>query len=92
MVTNYFWFDGSGRIEIELTQAQINSVCCSGANDAAVAAEIKPAIDAELLRNALKEYGAWDENELADHSANLDRVFWIACWDCYEDPNFYAAG
>lgn len=91
MVKNYFWFDGSGRVEIKLTQAQIDSVCHSGANDAAVAAEAKPVIDAEILRSALKEYGAWDESELADHSANLDRVFWIACWDCFDDPELYAA-
>lgn len=87
----YFWFDSSGRVEIKLTHSQIDSVCHSGANDAAVAAEIKPAIDAEILRDVLKEYGAWDADQLSDHAANLDRVFWLACWDCYENPEFYAA-
>ena len=32
--------------------------------------ELEPAIVAEEL----KEYGAWDETELADHDANLSRI------------------
>lgn len=37
-------------------------------------AKIKP----EQLRKELAEYGAWTDQELADHSANLDRILWIA--------------
>lgn len=41
-------------------------------------------IDPEALRKELKEYGAWDENELSDHDANLSRILWIACGDIVE--------
>jgi len=34
-------------------------------------------IDAESLRKELKEYGAWDEEELADHEQNIQRILWI---------------
>ena len=86
---NYFWYDGSGRVEIKITQAQIDNVCHTGANDAAVAAESKPDINPALLKSILREYGAWDDAELSDHAANLGRVFWLACWDCFEDPEIY---
>ena len=38
-------------------------------------------INPELLRKELKEYGAWDDEDLADHDANLSRILWIACGD-----------
>lgn len=89
MVKNYSWFDGSGYLQIKLTQSQIDAVCRSGANDAAVAAESKPDLDADVLRQVLAEYGAWDADQLSDHAANLDRVFWLACWDCFDNPEDY---
>jgi hypothetical protein len=89
MMKNYFWCDGSGQVEIKITQAQIDNVCHAGANDAAVAAESKPDINPALLKSILREYGAWDDAELSNHAANLDRVFWLACWDCFEDPETY---
>jgi hypothetical protein len=37
-------------------------------------------IDANLIRDELKGYGAWDADELADDDANLRRIIWIgAC-------------
>jgi hypothetical protein len=42
-------------------------------------------IDPELLRSELKEYGAWDANELANHEDNLDRILWIAGCDIREE-------
>jgi hypothetical protein len=88
----YFWCDGSGRVEFQITQAHIDSVCKPGANDAAVAAESKPDINPALLKSVLHEYGAWDHDELENHAANLDRVFWAACWDCFENPETYSEG
>lgn len=85
----YYWCDGSGRIEFKLTQAQIDCVCHSGSNDAAVSAIEKPEIDPQDLKKALREYGAWDDADLADHAANLKRIVWIACWDCFDDPATY---
>ena len=87
----YYWTDGLGRIEFPITQTQIDSICHSGANDAAVAAESKPDIQPELARAVLSECGAWDDAELSDHAANLSRLFWIAAWDCHDEPELYAA-
>jgi len=38
-------------------------------------------LDPDNLRRELSEYGAWDEQELADHEANLLRWLWISCGD-----------
>lgn len=38
---NFIWYEGSGRIEIFITQKQVQAICHSGANDAAVAEEKK---------------------------------------------------
>ncbi len=35
-------------------------------------------IDADAIRAELKEYGAWDEEELADDEQNQVRITWIA--------------
>jgi hypothetical protein len=32
----------------------------------------------------LKEYGAWDRQELADHDQNLQRILWLAACDITE--------
>ena len=87
----YNWCDGSGRLNIVLTQAQIDSVCHSGANDAAVAELEKPILNPAHVHDALREYGAWDSAELADDAENLARVLWVACWDCFDNPEVYAA-
>lgn len=87
----YYWCDGSGRIEIEIPQAWIDSVCHSGSNDVAVAALPRVGLNPEHVRKALSEYGAWDNAELSDDSANLNRILWIACWDCFDNPESFAA-
>lgn len=33
----------------------------------------------DKIRAELKEYGAWDETELADDEANWRRICWLAC-------------
>jgi len=38
-------------------------------------------LEPENLKLELTEYGAWDEQELADHEANLLRWLWISCGD-----------
>lgn len=42
-------------------------------------------LDVETLKRELKEYGAWDENELSNHDENLDRILWLACGDIVEN-------
>jgi hypothetical protein len=88
------WFStGSGRIELQLTmkQAEIGSHQGQCDDDVAylakfpsVARQLKK-IDPALLRAELKEYGAWDEQELSDHDQNLQRILWLACGDIKEE-------
>ena len=102
------WFStGSGRIEFELRLSDAHYGHHQGQCDddiadlrkvpyiAAILASINAdllrdelreygAWDADLLRDELREYGAWDADELADHDANLDRILWIACGDITE--------
>lgn len=82
------WY--SGRLSIEMTKKQAESVSHSGPCDADVEAllpqlqEQLNRIDPAELRKELKEYGAWDEKELADHNSNLGRLIWIAGADISE--------
>ena len=84
-----FWFiSSSGLIQFQLTMEQAHKGHHQGHCDAdikemtvsdkeviAALSEIDPA----TLRDELREYGAWDDNELADHTANLERILWLAC-------------
>jgi len=87
------WFStGSGRIEFELRLSDAHYGHHQGQCDDDIAdlrkvpyiAAILASINADLLRDELREYGAWDADELADHDANLNRILWIACGDITE--------
>jgi hypothetical protein len=43
------------------------------------------AIKPEDLRRELKEYGAWDAAELADHNQNLSRILWLAAGNIVDE-------
>ena len=74
----------SGRIELYMSLEEAQSAAHQGRCDddvralselphiAAQLAEIDPA----LLARELKEYGAWDDEQLADHGQNLQRLLW----------------
>jgi hypothetical protein len=88
------WYtSGSGRIELNITRniAEMCSHSGSCDNDVNAAMEIPSIrrqlnkIDPVVLANELREYGAWDDEELKDHSANLARILWIACGDIVEN-------
>lgn len=87
-----WWISSSGRIELRIPMEQARSCSHAGACDNDIAALRKnPAIKRQLdtispdtLKAELKEYGAWNAAELADHEANLDRILWIACCDLAE--------
>ncbi len=88
------WFTSShGTIEIEMTLAQAQSATHPGPCDNDVLAlsnhrKIRrqlERIDHEALRKELREYGAWDDEELADHEQNLQRILWIAAGDIVEN-------
>jgi hypothetical protein len=87
------WFtSSSGRIEIKMTLKQAQMASHQGQCDddvrflskmPSIARQLE-AIDAETLRGELKEYGAWDAAELADHEQNLQRILWLAAADITE--------
>lgn len=88
-----YWTSSSGRIELTMTLAQARSVSHSGQCDADVEELIRvPAIarqlakmDKDTLAQELKEYGAWDETERADHAANQRRIVWLAGGDIADE-------
>lgn len=41
-------------------------------------------IPPEDIAVELKEYGAWNEEDLKDHAENIQRILWIACADIME--------
>lgn len=93
-MSNKAWFStGSGRIELEIERDDASSGSHQGQCDDDIQALLRvpyiadqlSEIDPALLASELKEYGAWDETELADHGQNLARILWIACGDITEE-------
>lgn len=88
-----WWTESLGRIELQITLEQARACSHPGPCDADVAAlrqvpairrqldKLKP----ELVAECLREYGAWDDDELADHQANLNRLLWVATNDIAEE-------
>lgn len=84
-----FWSSSSGRIELQMTLKQARGATHIGRCDGDVLAlSMQPniarqlkKIDPATLRSELKEYGAWDSRELADHDQNLQRLLWLAAGD-----------
>lgn len=85
----YFNYIGS----IELPEEVINMCHHSGPFDADIdycmeLPEIKAElaeIDPATLVKELSEYGAWDAEELADHTDNLRRILWLAAGNIKDD-------
>lgn len=85
------WYAEHG-FTLSMTMAQACSASHSGQCDADVLALSKePDIAAQLdsippaaLREELREYGAWEDAELSDHTQNLQRILWIAANDLRE--------
>src|ERR1041385_9508701 len=83
----------SGHIELQITLEDAETGSHQGRCDEDIdylltvpyIAEQLDAIDPETLKKELDEYGAWDENELADHDQNKARLLWLACGDIVEE-------
>lgn len=81
------------RFTLELTEEQYLSGSHPGPCDDNIAEllrldEIKAqfeTIKPESIRDELKEYGAWDDEELQDDQQNQARILWIACGNIRED-------
>ena len=89
----FLWTNGSGNIELQFTQEQAESVPLSGAADAAIddlmldeeiIAQVRE-LSVEDVREELREYGAWDEEELSDHTSNVRRLIWLAAYQVREE-------
>jgi hypothetical protein len=84
-----YFSTGSGRIELQIELDHANAGHHQGQCDADIERlltvdYIKAQLDAippALLADELREYGAWDQDELADHEQNKARILWLACGD-----------
>lgn len=87
-----WWTSGCGRIELQITKAQSSEAahtgqCNTSVRELSELPKIKrqlKRVDPETLKAHLREYGAWDEDELLDHEQNLQRLLWLACGDINE--------
>lgn len=83
------------RFELQMTLVQAQGASHQGACDDDVAALLKVAsirrqlakIPAASIAAELKEYGAWDDAELADVAANQARIVWIAAGNIVEEQH-----
>jgi hypothetical protein len=80
------------RFTIAMTTAQAQACSHAGACDADIAALIKlkrvsrpTNCTPSALVAELKEYGAWDENELKNDSDNWVRILWLAAGNITEE-------
>lgn len=88
------------RFELQMTMAQAESASHQGQCDDDVAALVRaPAIRRQLdkigpdkLAAELKEYGAWDADELSDYDANRERIARIAAGDIVENSRAAKSG
>jgi hypothetical protein len=87
----YFWSGERPNLMLDLTKRQILMVAHSGdcLDDVlALLPELSEQTDYwpdEELRQQLSEYGAWSNNELNDHAANIRRMVWIVCCNLKEE-------
>lgn len=89
-----WWSSSCGRLELQLTVEDARSASHQGQCDEDVealsrvpyVAEQLAGFDPDTLRKDLREYGAWDAAELADHEQNLQRILWLAAGYMVENP------
>jgi hypothetical protein len=87
-----YWTSSNGLIALQISRADAAGASHQGRCDDDVdALSRKPSIarqlakvDSDLLKADLREYGAWDDDDLADHDQNLQRLLWLACGDIRE--------
>jgi len=81
------------RFEIKMTLKQAQSASHPGPCDADVAALLKDRkilrqihkLNTIAMRDELREYGAWNDDELSDFDANAARIVWIAACNIAEE-------
>lgn len=88
-----WWTESLGRIELRIPLDLARTCCHPGDCEADVLAAREHWLIIEQLARlvpstvaeSLKEYGAWSDEELADHNQNLTRLLWLACSDVAEE-------
>ena len=80
------------RFELRLPGACVADCSHSGPCDADVAhwapLVTRPAdCTPDALRSELREYGAWDADELADDAANWARILWLAAGNVSDEDS-----
>jgi hypothetical protein len=76
------------RFEIGMPKEAVDDMSASGSVDSSVAywkPKIKISATPDQIRAELKEYGAWDAEDLSDDDANLGRILWIGAGNIKEE-------
>lgn len=81
------WHSGN-YLELQISKFAVEQIAQSGDNLPAVEDWIGTIADYNIsnkqLTNELREFGAWDDNELENRADNLQRLMWTACHDISE--------
>ena len=88
-----FWTSGCGRVCFEMTLEEAEYACHPGPCDDDVLALSKvphiaeqlDRLDPEDIRDYLWEFGAWDDEELADDAENRLRFLWSVAGEIQEE-------
>lgn len=88
------WYTSSdGSINLQITKAeaaqgyhlgQCDNDVCQLCRKPRIARQLKQ-LNPEDVRSELEGCGAWTDEELADHDANLQRLLWLACADITDE-------
>ena len=87
-----WWCSSCGRLELQIPIELAETAHHSGACDDDVLAiskdewvrDFTTAWNPDIVVNVLREYGAWEDEELKDRQQNIQRMLWIACCDIAE--------
>lgn len=87
-----WWTSGCGRVNLQIDLKDAKDCSHSGSCDSDIEwlkncpyiIEQTDKLDNLILADILREYGAWDDGDLLNHDANIDRILWIACCDITE--------
>lgn len=94
----FTYYDGeSGRPIVRMPERVVYECSGPGTADAAVAEALAGKLgpvewlaDEATIRKCLRQWGAWDDEELADAQENRTRMLWLAARDIAENPESYA--
>lgn len=93
MKTEINWTDSHGYIELAIHTEDAAKGSHAGRCDEDIAAlravpyiaEQLAALSPDVVKTSLREWGAWNDDDMADHDANLSRLLWLACADIVEE-------